>query len=365
VYEKEGDVFHALAPLPSQFLNIMTCPSCRHPIHGLKRYGRIFNISNMQLSVKQMLIRRQLDFEALDQTISILVQKFNEQSIEFAKNVAIRKPSWYLDESCFPDLKKEIFTFSRIFVRDVLAQTTIIFKRIQLDPQRKLYESCVSHLKKCKIDINNLALSLPQTNYVLLHQCFERETEVKYLQLNLILVVADTKKGGGGVIPMLVQEFITKASLLIKGLNAYLKKHKDGVQTASQCSLRYLGFRIELAIVQRQSGSEKTDNLTDLKTRWLDFHENALPSWKIQRAAECDSFKKLLDADEDDFKMVFRVIQAEFMGTGHWYQCPNGHIYTIGECGQAMEVSRCAECGAVIGGTDHHLLSSNTRFGLT
>jgi len=47
------------------------------------------------------------------------------------------------------------------------------------------------------------------------------------------------------------------------------------------------------------------------------------------------------------------------MKQGHWYKCPNGHIYLITECGGAMEESRCNECGAAIGGGSHRLRSDN------
>ena len=42
-----------------------------------------------------------------------------------------------------------------------------------------------------------------------------------------------------------------------------------------------------------------------------------------------------------------------------WYQCPNGHAYTIGECGLPMEESICPECKEKIGGRDHIPLKSN------
>ncbi|KAB5591848.1 NFX1-type zinc finger protein [Ceratobasidium theobromae] len=47
--------------------------------------------------------------------------------------------------------------------------------------------------------------------------------------------------------------------------------------------------------------------------------------------------------------------------TGHFYQCPNGHPYVIGECGGAMQESRCPECGARIGGSHHRSLEGNTH----
>ncbi len=46
-------------------------------------------------------------------------------------------------------------------------------------------------------------------------------------------------------------------------------------------------------------------------------------------------------------------MKATDLGRGHWNKCPNGHYYAIGECGGAMEVSRCPDCSAQIGGSNH------------
>jgi len=54
------------------------------------------------------------------------------------------------------------------------------------------------------------------------------------------------------------------------------------------------------------------------------------------------------------------VVQAMGLKQGHWYKCPNGHIYCIGDCGGAMMESRCNECGEIIGGESHRLRSDNT-----
>ncbi|XP_046620436.1 NFX1-type zinc finger-containing protein 1-like isoform X3 [Neodiprion virginianus] len=56
-------------------------------------------------------------------------------------------------------------------------------------------------------------------------------------------------------------------------------------------------------------------------------------------------------------KMIVKVMGFR---QGHWYKCPNGHIYAIGDCGRAMQESHCNECGAAIGGSSHRLRNDNT-----
>lgn len=53
------------------------------------------------------------------------------------------------------------------------------------------------------------------------------------------------------------------------------------------------------------------------------------------------------------------IISAMKLPPGHWYKCPNGHVYLITECGGAMESRRCPDCDATIGGSNHALVSGN------
>lgn len=55
-----------------------------------------------------------------------------------------------------------------------------------------------------------------------------------------------------------------------------------------------------------------------------------------------------------------QIVAAVGLTAGHWFKCPNGHYYAIGECGGAMEISRCIECGAPVGGRNHALLQGST-----
>ena len=62
-----------------------------------------------------------------------------------------------------------------------------------------------------------------------------------------------------------------------------------------------------------------------------------------------------------EMKAVFDAMSREFSGTGHWYRCANGHLFTIGECGMPMELARCPQCGAPIGGQGHRAVGGVTN----
>lgn len=44
---------------------------------------------------------------------------------------------------------------------------------------------------------------------------------------------------------------------------------------------------------------------------------------------------------------------------GHWYECRNGHLYVVGDCGGATEYSQCPECHERIGGQQHAIDATN------
>ncbi|KAK4316795.1 hypothetical protein Pmani_012053 [Petrolisthes manimaculis] len=54
------------------------------------------------------------------------------------------------------------------------------------------------------------------------------------------------------------------------------------------------------------------------------------------------------------------IVQAMGLKQGHWYKCPNDHIYCIGECGGAVMEAKCPYCTATIGGASHRLRGDNT-----
>lgn len=74
-------------------------------------------------------------------------------------------------------------------------------------------------------------------------------------------------------------------------------------------------------------------------------------------------FSLFLEKNQITREEQITVIKALNLSAGHIYTCPNGHYYTIGECGGPMEVSRCPECNSKIGGQNHQLVSGNRHSG--
>ncbi|CAM6103854.1 unnamed protein product [Calypogeia fissa] len=64
-------------------------------------------------------------------------------------------------------------------------------------------------------------------------------------------------------------------------------------------------------------------------------------------------------AKKGEVQLVVQAMAADVGERGHWYTCPNGHLYTIADCGGAMQLSKCPDCKADVGGEQHKLTAGN------
>lgn len=114
----------------------------------------------------------------------------------------------------------------------------------------------------------------------------------------------------------------------------------------------------------------RDETLKDVVIQHLDLIINSQVLSFPELKEKAESFKYSLsdEARRRDLQEVVRAMnhtRGYNYGTNassHWYQCPNGHPYFIGECGGAMEESRCNECGERIGGTGHSLIGTNRQW---
>ncbi|RIB25137.1 hypothetical protein C2G38_2031303 [Gigaspora rosea] len=100
--------------------------------------------------------------------------------------------------------------------------------------------------------------------------------------------------------------------------------------------------------------------------RYNKFIKEAVRMWNVVKLQ-----KKQNELTEEEKEQIIQAMDSEIQElygdgdnvTGHWFCCPNGHPYYIGECGGATQRSVCNDCGAIIGGTGHIVVPSNSFYG--
>lgn len=125
---------------------------------------------------------------------------------------------------------------------------------------------------------------------------------------------------------------------------------------------RLLKARVIMVLISTYTTDEKLKLERDSLLDWVIRHRSEV----VQRAQRerATAMKSLGVISEEEKRAVIQAVMNAEGSTnpaGHLYECPNGHEYWVGECGGAMQQSRCMECGAVIGGLSHQLATGNRR----
>ncbi|KAH3813291.1 hypothetical protein DPMN_141744 [Dreissena polymorpha] len=119
--------------------------------------------------------------------------------------------------------------------------------------------------------------------------------------------------------------------------------------------------------VKLETNLKKVGKHSDV-TDDINFVRNKLFLVRVLTADECDKVCACLDRMKDmtmiqGLKITeeerISITQAMKLNKGHWFKCPNGHVYAIGDCGGANQRSKCPECKAEIGGEHHRLVDGN------
>ncbi|KAG8992375.1 hypothetical protein FRB90_001027 [Tulasnella sp. 427] len=136
-------------------------------------------------------------------------------------------------------------------------------------------------------------------------------------------------------------------------------------------------FKPEAKVAYRTARDQKTSQAN--RYRLFMAQNNANEEWLVRNfiqpaQAVIDKWADLIEqlrkgivyteVTDQEKRDVLKAFMSGFLGfntRGHFYQCPNGHVYVITECGGAMVESTCPECGCAIGGRSHQLNNTNRR----
>ncbi|XP_014191465.1 NFX1-type zinc finger-containing protein 1 [Haplochromis burtoni] len=277
-------------------IKLKECPKCRTPIRNNLRYG-----SQINRSLEE---------------IEMVKEKINGQQSDIEKKTKALRTQW----------RENLRTY-------------------EMDDQKE-YMLIKESLKKPYLTANDLWVVENKMDFLIRVQ--------KLLKIE--------KKD---MMDMDRDKFSKNVAEFVCWLNSYHQKFTDQQVFDLQRELQRLSLlaelnvRCHLANERRQTDQIQSDvqKIRDILETWGQFTEQ--DEQKVKEAMKkLDEMFPLsgLGISDEERKMI---VSAMKMRPGHWYKCPNGHVYLITECGGAMESRHCPDCNATIGGQSHILASDN------
>lgn len=154
-------------------------------------------------------------------------------------------------------------------------------------------------------------------------------------------------------------DFITKDQWLSKQYLKDVKSELERFELFTNVSVTH-GYLKSLDSKEDdvQKDLLETEMILETLRKGIKLEDASDKSIKITEIRKKHKMKPLTKEDKD---MIVKAMGD--VRRGGWYKCPNGHIYAIGNCGGAMQKSKCPECKAVIGGANHRLVDGNNHAG--
>jgi hypothetical protein len=310
--------------LPGGYVDIPQCPNCKKPIRGLRRYGRVTKRAAIDAAEKKFIAHAQTRLVALQDRV----------------HAALEHGHLSGDKT----------------LRDSLRAFGSMVKR---PPCKKVFEACVAALTKAEggeggdVDIDYSALPVPNSSFRFFGYYNLFSAQLRLLRSGAATAKAekyareDVDQFTSGSYSqqacearlVLVQALLTRADQLVR----------ESVETADERT------KHETAAERITTKAENILERLKASPSFLLGHAEEVQLLRrkmVRIAQEARRITFYQTVSIKELRAIKTAMQEGFSGSGHWYRCVNGHSYAIGECGTAVEQTRCPECGAPVGGAN-------------
>lgn len=275
------------------------CPECRAVVHSVARYGRLLSFLRLQFLERKHLMK-------IGDSLRDCAKGLESIADKSSAKTSINK-------------KKYIITLEKRLLK--------ILKDMKNGPTQKVFEACGGN--------EQVEIPSPPSNSV-----------IQALQL-------------------LGQTYAYKIeSVNDPNYQNAVRSFTEAIEICDDTSSYRLGGEARISLVKLQMtwnalNEESAHMLDDILTKtsyesFTEMHERAKRLKEEIRIGQ--DLRPVIEA--------MHVIEGYDYGgawNSHWYECPNGHTYFIGNCGGAMVTATCFECGEKIGGNNHQLLQTNRQ----
>lgn len=321
---------------PVEFSRVPTCPDCRTPITSTQRYGRPVKKAMVDTLMQRYILLSRRGMDSANTKLQALERRLADSAKAFSDPEKVQ-------------LKQIANGIRRLTTK--------------LPPTQQVYEASAAAAQRMgtPADVARDIVMRPPPIGICL------EAKVYLVKANILLIKSQLesvlKKG-----PM-----DEKAKLLVNKMEVHLREIQSAaVESQHQQVAAFAACELAtfLATVSfRMQGSAKQNEIA-VKVRALCEHLETHPLLSIRDRYrdETARLRRLVvtGLSAEEIREVIHAMGSGMSalydygsGAGHWYTCPNSHVYYIGNCGGAMQESVCPECGAGIGGMSYQLQAGN------
>ncbi|PYI09577.1 P-loop containing nucleoside triphosphate hydrolase protein [Aspergillus sclerotiicarbonarius CBS 121057] len=358
-----------LSSEPFSVEDIKRCATCRGSLRDISRYGRLVRRAILDESTKKFILYINNEYVPMAQELPELLAKLqsirdSRSSFLFRNNVVIQIKGSSDQQIKFLGNLMQKHDPSRWNALIRLRQRMVRYcGKVKLEEQPfSRVQALVERARRVKeakgtFEFNE---SVVQTKGILLAKALLIRLDIALLG-DFLSLYKGTKADA------------TRGELHVN-LQANLDECRELIDSATQ--LKRVVHQVEgyiflgqLCALQRSHVKDSSD-----AERWQVEGRNAIGAARDlcgQYPGQTNGLSEEIDGTEamlrgstfysavssEERRAVIAAMARELHGTGHWYYCPNGHPFTIGECGHAMQVSVCPECGAAVGGQHHQALT--------
>ncbi|KAI7969203.1 hypothetical protein EIK77_006108 [Talaromyces pinophilus] len=357
---------------PFSISDIKTCASCRGPLRYIARYGRLVRRAILDESTKKLILYLNREYVPLAQELPQRIQRLqgikNERpiywpdaiSMKGERNLLVGRMRAIISAGKngrwkeILDLRQRIATYQeRVSPEEQpyarVRQLATNAHRQQITTEASPDFEIGSEVLQTKGFLQGTALSL-RLDIALLADFFElRRNTPKTGETKVDMDLSAMKKECEALIRNASESkrllHQAEGYIFLAQLHAFERSHTATPEIAEQHLI------------------QGTEAINQAKTLC-----NEHPAQTQGLATEIEGAEKMLrgatfytTVTNEERMAVIAAMAREFSGTGHWYYCRNGHPFTIGECGMAMQRSVCPECGEPVGGQNHQAVEGVTH----
>ena len=349
---------------PFSISDIKVCANCRGPLRNIARYGRLVRRAILDESFKKLVLYMNREYVPLAQELPQRIQQLQDTKLE--------RPIRWTNTINIKGERNTLVECMRLIIpveqnrrwKEILElRQRIATYQKRVTPEEQPYARVRQLATNARRRQETVEISgdLEFGSEVLQTKGFLQGTALS-LRLDIALLgdffelYRNTPKSGEIKVDMDLSTITEECEALIRNASKSkrLLHQAEGYIFLAQLHAleRPYASTPEIAEQHLTQGTEAIDQAKALC--------NGHPAQTQGLLTEIEGAEKMLRGTtfytavtNEERMAVIAAMAREFSGTGHWYYCQNGHPFTIGECGMAMQRSVCPECGAPVGGQNH------------